>query len=91
MIAHACNPRRYEQLRRVLTLVDEMAALRRYHTTATLTRYVNDRMATSYSSRTINRDLNALRDLGLVEHDGGWRLNLRRSESIQCAAIVVID
>ncbi|MGN6137236.1 MAG: hypothetical protein ACTHOU_22345, partial [Aureliella sp.] len=85
--------RSHEHLRRILCLVDAMAPLRFPHSLDEIRHLVIDRTAIVVCRRTVLRDLQLLESLGLASAsttDGRqrWRLDLRGSEGLQCAACV---
>ncbi len=95
--------RRYEQLRRVLGIVDLLAPAIRYQTTQEVQHAYNERHGTTWHWRTVQRDLEFLQEAGLVEQElrqefgdnrtatRFWKLNMTRSENAQEAAIAVLD
>lgn len=95
--------RRYEQLRRVMGLVDLLAPAMRPQSTHEIQHAYNDRFGTTWHWRTIRRDLAFLEESGLVDmelrHDFAdsrtatacWKLNLQRSETAQETAMAVVD
>lgn len=84
--------RRGNIVRRVVGLIDMMAAWRRPKSVAEITQSLNAKMNSEFCCRTIRRDLVALCEQGLVDRTSvGWRLNLERSESCQEAGIKLYD
>lgn len=88
---------RYGIYLRILTLVDEMAPLRRGVTSSELTQRINDRLGETYSVKTIHRDLIALHETGYVQRQhlhaknarlsDVWTLNLSASENLQYVSL----
>lgn len=93
--------RRYNQIRRILTMVDILAPLRLFHSTRELHRMINDRMGSEWHLRTVARDLEALEEMGLVDCQfkrelsgtkaACWKLRPLHSEPLQHAAILALD
>ena len=91
--------RRHNTVRRIITLIDVLAPLRKGATAGDLTRKVNDATGDDYSYRTIQRDLLSLEEIGMVfcldskkstrkMPDGWlWFLNLSRSKVLEELAI----
>ncbi len=96
-------PRRYEQLRRVLGLIDLLAAAVRHQTTHEIQHAYNELHGETWHWRTFERDLLFLEESGLVDMDQRqdfgdrrtstrvWKLNLSRSENAQEVAIALLD
>lgn len=95
--------RRYTQLSRILQLIDVMAAYTRFHSSLEIQAELNDRFGTSWTYKTVRRDLQFLFDFGLLERqfkaehfDGRksvpiWRLNMKASETLQESAFSFIE
>ena len=86
-----------EQVRRILQLVDLMARYRHHQSALEVSRAFNDSYGTTWTYRTIHRDLVLLADMGLVDSQRGdyhgfkperFKLNLKKTELLQTVAIV---
>lgn len=85
------------QVRRALLLVDLLAPRRYWFKTNEIREMLRDRLGENLHYRTVYRDLRLLESLGMVDYKYSpngrhgscavWRINLGRSESLQCAAI----
>jgi Fe2+ or Zn2+ uptake regulation protein len=77
-------------VRRMLTIIDVMAARRLPTSTKEITHLVNEAMGEKFCQRTIYRDLFAIQEQGLLDREqANWKLRRKRSESQQAAAIVL--
>jgi predicted DNA-binding transcriptional regulator YafY len=90
---------RGEIIRRILALIDLMAAWRNPQETNLIVRSLNEKLSANYHRRTVYRDLVAIWEQGLVERSmvrsksgksWSWKLKLSQTEQQQRAAIEII-
>lgn len=102
--APSCRSRTRWQIRRVLSMVDLLAPCRQAQTAHEITRQLNDRLGTSFSQRTVERDLELLasenvftceRYEGFQPYSGTgvrvWRMRSLANENLQTAAVNHVD
>lgn len=93
-----------KQVRRLLYLIDLLAAKVLFHTALEINAELNERLGCRFCCRTTYRDLHLLAEMGFVRigslpnqkrrggpHRVGFRLDLTRAERLQEVAMVMID
>ena len=87
---------------RILCVIDALAPVRRGMSVAEITQRASDMAGETFSTRTIQRDLQSLKQVGYVRESEKrsfgrgstpalWSLNLDRSRYVQAAAVCTLD
>lgn len=94
---HDFSARVQENTRRILQLIDAIAAYQEPLPLGEIRQRLIDQTGVDWNRQTLLRDLRMLQELGFVErvsvtpHDSRWLLRPRESERLQCAACVLVD
>lgn len=84
-------------VKRILLIIDVLAPIRHGIALTEITERINDACGLRVSTRTVHRDLMALKEIGYVTCDvhgkrkHRWKLNLRRTECVQAVAVDLLE